>query len=239
MREALGPSSARTSPEDSSETTSTPNDAATAAFDITSRLLTLNPEYYTVWNHRRRLLQVRLSSSSPEEIPSTLRADLAFILPVLIKFPKCYWIWNHRQWLLQQTTERLPPLEARGFWEAELGLVGKMLARDSRNFHGWGYRRKVVAALESTALNPPGHIADGSDPAKATTSMAQEEFDYTTRMIRTNLSNFSAWHSRSKLIPRLLDERAASREDRRTMLDDGAALAFKWSYMEWTDEWQS
>ena len=86
-----------------------------------------------------------------------------------------------------------------------------MLTLDNRNFHGWGYRRTVVAALESKALSLDG----------VRMSLAKEEFDYTTRMIGTSMSNFSAWHNRSKLIPRLLNELEASDEDRRKMLDDG------------------
>ena len=52
-------------------------------------------------------------------------------------------------------------------------------------------------------------------------SMARQEFDYTTRMIKTNLSNFSAWHTRSKLILRILKEQQATDEERKQMLDDG------------------
>lgn len=90
--------------------------------------------------------------------------------------------------------------------------MGKMLVKDSRNFHGWGYRRKVVAELESSKL-------DGQ-------SMAETEFEYTTRMIHGDkgLSNFSAWHRRSKLIPRLLDERNADDTARRQFLDDGIVV---------------
>ena len=69
----------------------------------------------------------------------------------------------------------------------------------------------VISALESPALE----VSD------AHTQLTQQEFDYTTRMINTSLSNFSAWHQRSKLIPRLLDERQASLEDRRKMFDKG------------------
>ncbi|KAL8703153.1 MAG: hypothetical protein Q9201_003657 [Fulgogasparrea decipioides] len=89
-----------------------------------------------------------------------------------------------------------------------------MLSLDSRNFHGWGYRRNVIAALEELSVE--------ADPSIA--SMTENEFEYTTRMIESNLSNFSAWHRRSKLIPKLLEERNASHTERRTFLDQELEL---------------
>ncbi len=90
-----------------------------------------------------------------------------------------------------------------------------MLALDGRNFHGWGYRRTVVGQLESSALAPEG------DESKKSKCMVESEFLYTMRMIRTNLSNFSAWHYRSNLIPKLLNERGADGLARRKLIDDG------------------
>src|SRR5204862_3239927 len=119
--------------------------------------------------------------------------------------PKCYWIWNYRVWLLQEATARLDPAMARRLWEEDLKLVSMMLVKDSRNFHGWRYRRIIIAELESPAL-------DG-------TSMVESEFEYTTKMIKSNLSNFSAWHNRICLIPRVLNERNANFEARRKMLN--------------------
>lgn len=57
--------------------------------------------------------------------------------------------------------------------------------------------------------------------------MAPEEFEYAKKMIGTNLSNFSAWHYRTKLIQRLLNEKAASDEERKKMLDDGTSISFR------------
>lgn len=88
-----------------------------------------------------------------------------------------------------------------------MGLASKMLSKDRRNFHAWGYRRHVVEQLESPEL---GGV-----------SMVESEFEYTTKMIKTDLSNFSAWHNRSKLIPRLLDERNADDTTRETFLNEG------------------
>ncbi|QSZ31754.1 hypothetical protein DSL72_001322 [Monilinia vaccinii-corymbosi] len=227
-------------------------------FELTSKLLSKNPEYYTIWNIRRRLLIYGLVSKSSESsfepepqqpssglsesstsgaisysstsassealsttqadpqpqtpgknstIPDLIQADLDFIFPLMLRWPKCYWIWNYRLWLLKQANDRLTADIARALWQRELVLVGKMLTRDSRNFHGWGYRRTVVSQLEDPKLN-------GS-------SMVESEFAYTTRMINAELKNFSAWHNRSKLIPRLLDERQATVTERRQFLDDG------------------
>ena len=114
-------------------------------------------------------------------------------------------------WILDQASELLSGTDARLFWEAELALVGKMLSRDGRNFHGWGYRRMVVRVLES----------DGMNPDRKATSLARQEFDYTTEMIRKNLSNFSAWHNRSKLIPRILEEQHGDDRERQAFLDQG------------------
>ena len=224
---------------------------------LTSKLLKKNPENYTIWNVRRRLLihgffskpsdssllstesqgsspvattttsSANLSSSATTSsalketqpgqaspIPGKngtthdlIKEDLDFIFPLMVEYPKCYWIWNYRLWLLNEANERLEAETARQLWNRELVLVGKMLTRDSRNFHGWAYRRGVVAQLESSKLGGR--------------SMVESEFEYTTKMVKAHLSNFSAWHYRSRLIPKLLTERAASDLERCQFLDNG------------------
>lgn len=193
---------------------------------MTTKLLQMNPEYYTVWNYRRLLLRsffAEPSMSRPKEkvmpdsnpnveiVQQYIVDDLAFLLPLLRRFPKCYWIWNYRLWLLNEASLLLPSGVAYQLWQKELALVGKMLSLDSRNFHGWGYRRKVVGELENLSgkADLPG------------VSMTESEFNYTTKMIESNLSNFSAWHRRSKLIPKLLSERNANQAERRVFLDKG------------------
>lgn len=171
-----------------------------------------------MWNYRRQVLRYEFSqavsdgsgNAAIDRISALIKSDLQFLLPLLRSFPKCYWIWNYRLWLLDEAKLLLPRSLAQRIWQEELALVGKMLSLDSRNFHGWGYRSFVVQTLE--ILSPEEK------------SMAPEEFEYAKKMIGTNLSNFSAWHYRTKLIQRLLNEKSASDEERRRMLDNGQLL---------------
>lgn len=144
----------------------------------------------------------------PDEL---LQDDLHLTFVLLRKFPKCYWIWNHRDWLLQKAESLLGTDAARKLWAGELQLVNKMLHADSRNFHAWGYRRIVVSKIERLSSST-------EESAVTSPSLAQSEFDYTTKMIKTNLSNFSAWHNRGQLIPRILRERNADAKARRAFL---------------------
>lgn len=221
------------------------HDYSNASLQLTSKLLSQNPEYYTIWNDRRRILQHVFeqeleeggkSTTAPQqdidaaqkaglslpqrEISLLIQEDLHFLLPLLKQFPKCYWIWNHRSWLLRYATSHLPPHATLELWQAELGLVSKMLALDSRNFHGWSYRREVIAEMEKLS---------GS-------SMAEKEFEYTTRMIGTNLSNFSAWHYRSQLISTLLHNRRADSEQRRITFDAELELITRALYTDPYDQ---
>jgi geranylgeranyl transferase type-2 subunit alpha len=55
-------------------------------------------------------------------------------------------------------------------------------------------------------------------------------------MIRTNLSNFSAWHYRSQLIPRILVERKAESEARKKVLDEEFELITRALYTDPYDQ---
>ncbi|THY49842.1 protein prenylyltransferase [Aureobasidium pullulans] len=228
---------------------------------LTSALLSQNPEYYTIWNHRRLVLQhvfakeihsppAEDAESKPppgltpaqHEITLLIREDLAFLLPLLKQFPKCYWVWNHRAWLLQQASQYLPVTSAKRLWLEEMALVSKMLSYDSRNFHGWTYRREVVKSIELLSAQEQlsalelDHKTEEKKEKKPDQSMTESEFAYTTKMINTNLSNFSAWHNRLQLIPKLLKERNADPAARRKFLDDEFELIITALYTDPVDQ---
>jgi geranylgeranyl transferase type-2 subunit alpha len=187
---------------------------------LVTKLLNENPEYYTIWNHRRRVLMALVTADNPEQSPDDLlQGDLQLTFALLRKFPKCYWIWNHRNWLLREGEALMGAGAAHKLWSGELQLINKMLHADSRNFHAWGYRRFVVSQIERLATSE-GVPTTSSTPG----SLTESEFEYTTKMIKTNLSNFSAWHNRSQLIPKILYERNADVKARRAFLDSELAL---------------
>lgn len=159
----------------------------------TSRLLDLNPEFNAIWNYRRNILTL-LFASGERSKKKALEEDLAMVMLMLKRFPKCYWIWNHRYWCLAQ-------LEDEANWKYELGIVLKLLELDSRNFHGWHYRRYVIENMEALARK----AVEGDEKKQLLAELQIDlmDFQYTTEKINQNLSNFSAWHNRSNLIPKI------------------------------------
>lgn len=160
--------------------------------DKTTNILLLNPEFYTVWNYRREILMDLFEKKTLEK-KSALEDDLKLVMSQLKRFPKCYWIWNHRIWCLNQ-------LQAsnEANWDFEMAIVAKLLEMDSRNFHGWQYRRFLVENIKKKETKD---CLPGDNEEKLIQLRINiKEFEYTTSKINKNISNFSAWHNRTKLI---------------------------------------
>lgn len=179
-------------------------DVSQSTFDLTTKLLKINPEYYTIWNYRREIMLQGLFPDADETTKQALlSSELKLLQAILQDYPKIYWIWNHRKWCLSQCP--WPD------WARELLLVTKMLEQDARNFHVWEYRRYVIAQIEQAEES----------------SKAERELEYTTAAINSNFSNFSAWHNRTKLIPQVLvqiEDDAGRDTRRREMLKDELEL---------------
>lgn len=162
----------------------------------TTKLLMLNPEFNAVWNYRRDIFS-HLISVDPTTKAILLGEDLQMVKAMMREYPKCYWIWNHRRWCLEELAK-----DHEADWKYELGLVLKVLELDCRNFHGWHYRRYVVSSIERELSEQICEI----DAQTSDLKLYLSEFVYATKKIENNISNFSAWHSRSKLIPKIFEK---------------------------------
>lgn len=143
-------------------------------FKLSSELLLTNPDFYTVWNIRREALLENLSrQTSDADIKVMWKDELEFTVDCLKRNEKSYSAWQHRIWILSQ----MPNSE----YEKEILLCNSLLAKDERNFHCWDHRNYIC------------------DVAKED---LEKELKFTTEKIRSNFSNFSAWHRRHKLLLR-------------------------------------
>jgi geranylgeranyl transferase type-2 subunit alpha len=167
------------------------------ALAISDGLLKQNPDYYSMWNHRRTILlsmygeggevsPIGLSSAAPAVGEGRLDSPQAHVVrdtelslsaAAIKKNPKSYGAWYHRQWILDRINIDV---------NVELELCKEFLLADQRNFHCWNYRRYLVNAFK---VNP------------------RSEFEFSSAKIEENFSNYSAFHHRSVFI----DAEAAAR----------------------------
>nr|XP_033781231.1 geranylgeranyl transferase type-2 subunit alpha [Geotrypetes seraphini] len=142
--------------------------------ELTNQILGANPDFATLWNFRREIFLHFEKEKSEDEMQKLYKRELSHLESCLRVNPKSYGSWHHRCWVL----DRMPEPD----WSRELELCNRFLEMDERNFHCWDYRRFVVLRSEV----PP-----------------EEELSFTHGLITKNFSNYSSWHYRSKLLPRI------------------------------------
>lgn len=91
--------------------------------DITSKILSVNPDHSTLWNIRRECILKMTAIELPDS--SLFQKDLEFTELCLQVQPKCYGAWHHRVWILENSPN--PD------WEREVKLCTLYLKKDERN----------------------------------------------------------------------------------------------------------
>ncbi|XP_012218287.1 geranylgeranyl transferase type-2 subunit alpha [Linepithema humile] len=109
-----------------------------------------------------------------EDYKQLLETEMSLTESCLRENPKSYSVWHQRCWVMKQMPE--------SDWKKELSLCAKCLNLDERNFHCWDYREFVVQ--------------------KARISN-EEEFEFSTKKILNNFSNYSSWHYRSRILSKM------------------------------------
>ena len=182
-------------------------DKRKGTLDLIEKALIVNADPLNLWNHRRELLLAEKEET--ENTDPILKNELELTQVALQHNPKAYGAWFHRKWILAL----LKP--DKSVLQNELKLTEKFLSLDERNFHCWNYRRFVVSALASCwnggwelpAMGPQIGNSSNSAPVSIPQDTLRAEWDFTQQKIQDNFSNFSAFHYRSQLLPRMIAEK--------------------------------
>ena len=183
-------------------------------YQVVQRALEANPDEYTLWSFRREVLLASVQSKrnedpdgnkcikvsgqqyaiteSNESADKLWRFELDLTTNALRRHPKAYPAWQHRLWLLESRkignyiSEKL---RKRAIAEEQI-LSEYMLSKDGRNFHSWAHRMRVRALVLSET------------PQKED-ALNQEELSFVSERIFDDFANYSAWHHRSVLLPKV------------------------------------
>uniref|UniRef100_A0A915EQD1 Geranylgeranyl transferase type-2 subunit alpha n=1 Tax=Ditylenchus dipsaci TaxID=166011 RepID=A0A915EQD1_9BILA len=152
---------------------------------LTAEVLKKNPDIYTFWGIRREVVEVKRKQEpasesseekqSPEDyLAKIFNEELSVTKEGLFKNPKSYGAWHHRYWACANH----PKLD----FQKELGLCEKALSMDPRNFHVWDHRRSIAKLAKHTN---------------------EDELCFSDELIERNPSNYSAWHYRGTILPKV------------------------------------
>lgn len=87
-------------------------------------LVIRNPEYYTVWNERKRALKL-----SPQPTKDSIKKELMINVLAIRANPKSYGAWYHRRWFIEHYCKEIK----EAIVEDELKLLSQLLDLDCRN----------------------------------------------------------------------------------------------------------
>jgi len=162
-------------------------DYSEKSFNLTTKLLSINPDFHTLWNYRRIILKKTFSEALQHSEVDNQEAQIKNLIEAELKLtadcianrnPKSYSSWYHRRWIVEHFGRNSDSKNnhQRADLKSELALCTKFLSLDERNFHCWNYRSFILKEK-------------GFEPS--------DEIDFTNSLIERNFSNYSAWHRRT------------------------------------------
>jgi hypothetical protein len=143
-------------------------DTSPQAFELTTKMISLNSASYTAWFWRRKCIQCDVSWDRLEE-------ELVFVDSWCDRNSKNYQVWYHRRWILE-LLHAIDPIKSLDLVEPELKDLENHIEKDSKHYNAWSHRlfiAKKYGLLSSTS-----------------------EFDFTSRILERDLRNNSAWSYR-------------------------------------------
>lgn len=111
--------------------------------------------------------------------------ELQFVRKFTEENPKNYQLWQHRQVLLGKMDSIQSATE-------DLKAIEIQLAEDSKNIHCWQYRQWLVNRFKLPLIT---------------------EFEYTAKLLRTDVYNNSAWNHRAFLLSMVITDQVDDFEE--------------------------
>ena len=75
-------------------------------FGMVARLIKINPDFYSLWNYRRDMVNKKIKES-PKELKQICAGEMTLSEMGLRKNPKSYYAWHHRIWIIAKGTTDL------------------------------------------------------------------------------------------------------------------------------------
>lgn len=199
-----------------------------AIFELQAQLLKINPDFYTLWNHRKEMLLAQQHQNSPnrgvnsggvqstpgrgctvrkltEKLnPKVLATELELTRQCIRRQPKSYGAWHHRLWIVQGTSRSSSGASSSS-------------GDGSRSDSGDADKEETGASVnldEELDLCAKFLKADERNfhcwayrmqVAAMAGCAASDELDFTRNKVLDNFSNYSAFHYRSRVLETLPD----------------------------------
>ncbi|KAJ8916304.1 hypothetical protein NQ315_016445 [Exocentrus adspersus] len=152
-----------------------PDEYDPTSLSISSQLLSVNPDIYTLWNYRKEVILLRIKQSQKDEIDGEedlvqfLENELRLTEQCLLANPKSYGSWHHRSWVLMKHPKPNWDNEFMHVWDYRRLIINKIgitltdelqfsmerLNANFSNYSSWHYRstlRKLDAKSVGTEL---------------------------------------------------------------------------------------
>jgi protein farnesyltransferase/geranylgeranyltransferase type-1 subunit alpha len=168
------------------------NEMSERVLELTTTALELNAANYTIWHHRRQVLQ---------SIKKDLRQEMQYVATIIEDEPKNYQVWYHRQKLVEWS----------GDPSGELEFTAKALRTDSKNYHAWQYRQWLIKTYSlweeelsyvdqllgedlrnNSVWNQRHFVVSGT--TGFTDEVVSREIEYAMKYIRKAPNNESSWN---------------------------------------------
>lgn len=73
-----------------------------ATLEMTQKIALLSPDFDTVWNYRREIIESLNKEKSPHDQYQFHLMELMSLVKLMKENPKSYTLWAHRQWVILQ-----------------------------------------------------------------------------------------------------------------------------------------